>query len=343
MVEFLVCMLGACLVLYSVFGGADFGAGILELFKGNSRKDDQVKLITQAMGPVWEANHMWLIIAVVVMFNGFPRAYADFSILFHVPLTAMLVGIILRGCAFTFRHYDAYQDQWQNIYSLLFAVSSAITPLMMGMMAGACLLGKFQAPGTASYWMTYIAPWLNVFCVSVGVFVCCLFTFLAAVYLNAEAGDEELQEIFKNRAKAANIACILSGALVFFSAEWEGIALLQDFISHPLSFLSIVLATILLIPLWFGVWEHDRSLIRFLAAGQVTLVLLGYFRLMYPNLIRVRSNTEMIDIDFYRTAAGPETLVYLVWALVLGLFLILPALAYLFYVFKSETFFDSKK
>ena len=96
--------LGVSLLLYSLFAGADFGAGILEWFTGKNHRKEQQELITHAMGPVWEANHVWIILAVVILFNGFPRAYSQLSISFHIPLTIMLMGIILRGCAFTFRH-----------------------------------------------------------------------------------------------------------------------------------------------------------------------------------------------------------------------------------------------
>src|SRR3990167_4182924 len=109
--------LGLSLFLYSLLGGADFGAGVLELFLPKDNREKYRNLISKAMGPVWEANHIWLIILIVILFNGFPKAYAEISIYFHIPLTLMLVGIIFRGCAFTFRTYDAVKDNSREIYS----------------------------------------------------------------------------------------------------------------------------------------------------------------------------------------------------------------------------------
>src|SRR4051812_19542613 len=108
--------LGLSLVCYCLFGGADFGAGILEIFflrKGD--RHDRRRVIDRALGPVWEANHIWLILMVVILFMGFPKVYARVSVSLHIPLTAMLMGVIARGCSFTFRHYDAVQGRSQKL------------------------------------------------------------------------------------------------------------------------------------------------------------------------------------------------------------------------------------
>src|ERR671918_2405613 len=113
-VESIAFFLAVSILLYCLLAGADFGAGILEAFLGDRQREEQRQVITHAIGPVWEANHVWLILAVVILFTGFPKAYSALSITFHIPLTLMLVGIILRGCAFTFRHYDAVRDRSQR-------------------------------------------------------------------------------------------------------------------------------------------------------------------------------------------------------------------------------------
>ena len=91
------------LLFYCVFGGADFGAGALEFFVPKNNRKRHEELVNKAMGPVWEANHIWLIILIVILFNAFPQVYTQYSIYFHVPLILMLIGIVFRGCAFTFR------------------------------------------------------------------------------------------------------------------------------------------------------------------------------------------------------------------------------------------------
>src|SRR5258708_33694817 len=107
LINIITIFLGLSLLFYCVFAGADFGAAILECFLGNKEREAQKRVIAGAIGPVWEANHVWLILAVVILFTAFPKAYSALSITYYIPLTFLLVGIIFRGCAFTFAHYDA--------------------------------------------------------------------------------------------------------------------------------------------------------------------------------------------------------------------------------------------
>lgn len=129
MIYVVIAFLWVSIVLYFILGGADFGAGIVELFTFR-RKDKKItkNLMYESIAPIWEANHMWLIIAIVILFVGFPEIYSFASIYLHIPLVLMLVGIIARGTAFTFRHYDAVKDEWQTVYTQIFYYSSLLTP-----------------------------------------------------------------------------------------------------------------------------------------------------------------------------------------------------------------------
>jgi cytochrome d ubiquinol oxidase subunit II len=120
MLYVVMAFLWASILLYVIMGGADFGAGILEFFSTRNSKTKTQKILYEAIGPVWEANHMWLIIAIVILFVGFPSIYTTMSIYMHIPLAIMLIGIIARGTAFTFRHYDAVHDNMQRVYSKIF-------------------------------------------------------------------------------------------------------------------------------------------------------------------------------------------------------------------------------
>ena len=124
-------------LLYLLLGGADFGAGIVELFTSRKNQEQTRRIAYRAIGPVWEANHMWLIIAIVILFVGFPRIYSLMSTNLHIPLLLMLMGITARGTAFVFRNYDAVKDQMQEVYNKIFIYSSFITPLFLGIIAGA--------------------------------------------------------------------------------------------------------------------------------------------------------------------------------------------------------------
>src|SRR6185369_1429317 len=105
--EFLIAVTTlVSLILYALLGGADFGGGLWDLLASGPRAAAQRELVERAIAPVWEANHVWLVLLVVLLFSAFPTAYAAVSVALHVPLALMLVGIVLRGSAFTFRHYD---------------------------------------------------------------------------------------------------------------------------------------------------------------------------------------------------------------------------------------------
>src|SRR5687768_13901431 len=108
-----IAYLWLSILLYLVLGGADFGAGIIELFTSAKNRSKTRNTLYHAIGPIWEANHMWLIIAIVILFVGFPVIYSEMSTYLHIPLVIMLIGIIARGTAFVFRHYDAVKDEMQ--------------------------------------------------------------------------------------------------------------------------------------------------------------------------------------------------------------------------------------
>lgn len=132
------------ILLYFLLGGADFGAGIIELFTSTKNRSRTRKTMYQAIGPVWEANHMWLIIAIVILFVGFPHIYTTMSVYLHIPLLIMLIGIIARGTAFVFRHYDAIKDDMQWLYNRIFRYSSFVTPFFLGIIAGSVISGHID-------------------------------------------------------------------------------------------------------------------------------------------------------------------------------------------------------
>src|SRR6195952_5708790 len=147
--------LWTAILLYLLMGGADFGAGIIELFTGPKNKSKTRKTMYQAIGPIWEANHMWLIIAIVILFVGFPLIYTTMSVHLHIPLAIMLLGIIARGTAFAFRHYDAVIDDMQKLYNKIFVYSSFITPLFLGIIAGSAVSGAIDLKAH-NFWDAYI-------------------------------------------------------------------------------------------------------------------------------------------------------------------------------------------
>jgi cytochrome d ubiquinol oxidase subunit II len=327
-----IAFLGVSLFLYCLLGGADFGAGVLELFLGKSRRQAQRKIIDKAMGPVWEANHMWLILMVVILFMGFPAVYTRVSVNLHIPLTAMLIGIIARGCSFTFRHYDAVKGRSQRAYTAFFVFSSVWTPFCLGVVMGALVPGALD-PDATTYAAAYVDPWLRPFPFALGLFTVCLFTFVAAVYLVGECPDnDELRRSFARKARWASVAAIASGWLVFAGAHADGVPLLAEFLDFGWALAFMTLATACFGVLWVALRRDWIWTARVMVGAQVALILGGWLLVQYPVLVRMPAGS----LTFFNAHAPAATLNQLGGALLVGSVFILPALLWLFLVFKSE-------
>ena len=199
------CMLLA-LVVYVLSGGADFGAGVWSLFARGRHKVAQEKLIADAIGPIWEANHVWLILLIVLMFTAFPRAFAALGTSLHLPLTLMLVGVVMRGSAFVFRHYGEGDGRSHRRWERIFAVASLFTPVLLGMMLGAASSGALELSTTGPAHLPvhgFVAPWTGLFPCLVGLLALTITVFLSAVYLARDAelqGNTVLSDVFRTRA-----------------------------------------------------------------------------------------------------------------------------------------------
>ncbi|MFA4853133.1 MAG: cytochrome d ubiquinol oxidase subunit II, partial [Bacteroidales bacterium] len=216
MTDIIIFVLGIAVLLYVLLGGADFGAGIIEIFTGKKSIDT----ISKAIAPVWEANHIWLILAIVILFTGFPHVFASLTTYLHIPLLIILVGIVFRGTAFTFRYYDAIKDNTHKYYTILFRISSLLTPFFFGVTLGAIILGKIPANVHGTFYEVFISPWLNLFTFATGIFLTLLFGWLASVYLIGEAHNEETYHTFTKTSRIFLILLILSGLGVFIMAEF---------------------------------------------------------------------------------------------------------------------------
>ena len=325
--ELVTIILGISLFFYALLGGADFGAGVLEIFIGNRGNST----ISKAMAPVWEANHIWLIIAVVILFNGFPKVYAVFSTALHIPILALLMGIIFRGAAFTFRHYDAVKDDWQDVYSKIFRYSSLFTIFFLGLILGTMIAGTIP-PAPTTFFDYYLSPWLNPFTISFGIFVCILSTYIAAIFLLGEVETAEGYQMIRRFASRLLIASILAGIGLLASAKYMQLAFFNQFTDHWLSMACLLLATIV-IPLIFY-WINKKAIakLRWLVGFQIALIMAGWLIIQWPDLIAY-SNGESLSI--YNSSSPEITMQVLFWALMVGILIIFPALYYLFRVFKS--------
>ena len=345
----------AALHVYALTGGADFGGGVWDLLARGPRAEAQRRAVHEAIGPIWEANHVWLIVVVVLLFSAFPAAFALLMTLLHVPIAIMLAGIVLRGSAFAFRSYGIQSRATGERWSRVFAITSAVTPLMLGVVLGASISGRLAAdlPEGAGL-APFFEPWLAPFPWVLGGFVLSLFAFLAAVYLCVEvagSGDSPLKngdsplasvatseparpdglsEDFRRRALASGFGCGVFAFAALATARtgapeiWAGIVA-----SHwalPFQILTATAAVGALAALWLRRFRRARLL----AVAQVSLVVWGWGAAQYPWLV-------VPSLRITDAAAEPGVLRPILLVLLAGSVVLLPAFAYLFVIFKGRT------
>jgi cytochrome d ubiquinol oxidase subunit II len=312
------------LVLYALLGGADLGGGIWDLFASGPRKEAQRAAIEHAIGPIWEANHVWLVLVVVVLFTGFPPAFAAISIALFVPLVLLLLGIVLRGAAFTFRTYEREGDRAQARWGLVFSSSSVVAPVLLGVVVGALASGRLRVAAQGQEPFVWFAP----FPLSTGLLAAALFAFVSAAYLAVET-EGALRDDFRRRAIGAGIAVFLCAALAGALSSREAPIVFAGLTRRAWS-LPFHVATGAAAVAAFALLRAGRVRgARAAAVAQVALVVLGWGASQYPYLV-------VPDLTLASASAPRATQVALLWALAGGGVLLFPALYVLFRVFKGE-------
>ncbi|HEY0798518.1 MAG TPA: cytochrome d ubiquinol oxidase subunit II, partial [Candidatus Baltobacteraceae bacterium] len=191
--------------LYAILGGADFGGGVWDLLAFGPRAQAQRDAVTLAIGPVWEANHVWLIYVVVLLFTCFPSAFADLAIGLYFPLMIALVGIVLRGAAFVFRNYAADAEGISSLLGVVFGSASILAPIGFGLAVGALATGRDN--------------WTGPFACCIALFAVALCAQIAAVFLTIDVTDRRLAEDFRARALLATLAVAAIGAVALLTAS----------------------------------------------------------------------------------------------------------------------------
>ncbi len=315
------------LILYALMGGADFGGGMWDLLARGPRAKRQKEAIAEAIGPIWEANHVWLILVIVVLFTAFPPAFSAMMTALNIPITIILIGIILRGSAFIFRKYDRDAERVRRRWSVLFGISSFLTPFFEGITVGALATGQIHVTGGAVT-SGYLAGWLTPFAFACGLFALGLFAFLAATYLTLDTEAEpDLQNDFRRRAIWAELL-LLPLALLAFGTSKNGAPEIFKGLTQWWAPLLLGWTSCLGIAALVALWLRKFAAARIAAIGQVALILAGWSLAQFPHLV-------MPDITISNSAAPELTLRLLIIALGAGAILLLPSLYFLFHIFKG--------
>ena len=307
--------------MYAVFGGADFGAGFWSLVAGGAERGRRPRaLIDWAIGPVWEANHVWLIFVLVVLWTGFPTAFESiFSTLF-IPLSLAAFGIVLRGSGFAFQH-TARRERGRALATTVFGASSVLTPFFLGTVVGAIAGGRVPVGNAAG---DRVSSWLNLLSFVTGALFVATGAYLASVFLVSDArraGTPDLERYFTRRALAA---AVVTGALaivglvalhrdarsVFVGLKSDGLALVL---------ISVVCGIGVLVLLRRGAQRGARVL----AAGAVATVIWGWAVAQHPYILPP-------SLTISDAAAPHETLVVLLIVFGVAVLVVLPSLGLLF-------------
>ena len=269
--------------VYAVLGGADFGAGLWDLLAGDAQRGEAPRaLIDASIGPVWEANHTWLIFDLVILWSAFPVAFASVMSTLFIPLTLAAFGIILRGSGFAFRKYTRRLAA-RRAFGATFAASSVITPFFLGTALGGIASGRVPAGNAAGDPWT---SWLNPTSLLVGVLAVAAGAYVAAVFLVAAARrrhDADLEPYFRRRALALGIVTggLSLAGIVILNADAPALSAGLTGRAVPLVAASIVLGSAGLVMLARGTTRGIRAL----AAAAVTAIIWGWGVAQLPAIL----------------------------------------------------------
>ena len=281
-VDLVAALLWVIVTAYAVTGGADFGGGVWDLFAGGAKRGAVVRgFIERSIGPIWEANHVWLVIVLVVLWTGFPKAFGAIMSTLFVPLSVAVFGIILRGSGFAFRQ-SVRSLGFMRLWGALFALSSLLTPFFFGAAAGAIVTGKVPASGAGDR----ITSWTTSTALTLGFLSIAAFAYLGAVYLAHEARrrDPLLVGYFARRAIVCGlvVGALAGVALYELKTSAPRIATrLTGGPALPLLVVSLVLGG----AVFFGLSIKWTGPLRYLAAGAFAAMLWGWAVAQYPAML----------------------------------------------------------
>jgi cytochrome d ubiquinol oxidase subunit II len=320
--DLVLAVLVIALSAYAVLGGADFGAGFWDLTAGGAERGARMRgLINRSMGPVWEANHVWLIVVLVVMWTCFPRAFGPLMETLYVPLFLAAVGIIFRGTAFAVRGEAATISE-ARIVGATFALSSVLTPFFLGCAIGAVAAGEVPADGDPS---EPFAAWTGSTSIFVGVLAVTVGAYLAAVFLAGDAtraGMADLAAAFRRRALGAALvagALALGGLFVVKSDAPD----LYDGLTSGAGLAAVIASAIVGVVTIVLVWTSRFEIARYTSAVAVGAIVVGWVVAQRPYFLPG-------ELEFQDAAAGDATLIATLVALALALAVIVPSLMWLF-------------
>jgi cytochrome bd ubiquinol oxidase subunit II len=317
------------MIVYAVLGGADFGGGAWNLFSFGKSAQKQRELISDALGPVWEANNVWLIFLAVGLYTAFPLVSSILSIALFIPITLALIGIVMRGAAFAFQSIMGSESTLSKVWGRAFSVASLLTPLALGMTAAAVASGQISVGGHVP--IALIRPWLATpFAWTIGLLAIAICAVVAAIFLTIEAetrGMGDLAEAFRTRAFIAGGVMAVLGLVGFALSPSAAPILWRGMLSHALW--AALLTVLLGIATAIVLFQRRYRLARILMVLETAGVLGTWGLAQLPYIIPP-------DVTVMDAASPPTTLLQFFICALIGLAILIPSLWLLFHVFKGK-------
>jgi cytochrome d ubiquinol oxidase subunit II len=310
------------LTAYAVLGGADFGAGFWDLTAGGAERGGRVRgMVQRSMSPVWEANHVWLIFVLVIVWTAFPVAFGSLTSTLAIPLFLVAVGIIFRGTAFALRGQAATINEARTL-GAVFALSSVLVPFFMGATLGGIASGRVPVGNAAG---DPVSSWLNSTSVLIGVIAVITGAYLAAVYLAGDsrrAGLPDLARAFRARALASGAAAgaVALGGLFVVREDARP---LFDGLTSGGGLVMVILSALAGAATLFLVWTERYGLARVTSAAAVAAITIGWALAQDPYVLPGELTLE-------EAAASDATLSALVISVAVGFLVLVPSLWYLY-------------
>lgn len=316
----------AGVVVYAVFGGADFGSGFWDLTAGGPERGAKVRtLVDHSIGPVWEANHVWLVYVLVFLWTAFPRSFAAIMTTLIVPLALAALGVVLRGAGFAFRKFSATVGQ-ARLFGISFALSSVMTPFFLGAVAGAVASGRVPAEGNGDAWTSWTGP-TSLIGGLLAVLTC---AFLAATFLAADAersGDADLAHLMGRRAFWSGLVTGAVALAAVLPLEADAPTLASGLRGRGLVLvIGSALAGLRAVTL-LRVGRYARA--RITAVLAVAAVVVGWGVGQYPWLL-------VDEVRIADAAGARATLVALLVVVALAAVTVVPSLVYLLWLTQQD-------
>jgi cytochrome bd ubiquinol oxidase subunit II len=316
--------------LYALFGGADYGAGVWDLLAGSGERAKRVRAqIDRSIGPVWEANHVWLIFVLVVLWSAFAEAFSAIMTTLYIPLALAALGIVLRGSGFAFRH--ALPGPLERPASRVFGLASVLTPFFMGTVVGAIAAGQVPAEGDGDP----TGSWIGFPPLTTGVLFVVVAVYTAAVFLvrdSGAAGEQELRQYFERRALTAALLAGAAAVVGVIALRADGRYVYDGLTSWPGIGLVVLSGVCGLVAL--GLLASGRNYgLRAAAVGAGTAVIWGYFAAVFPYILPT-------SLTISEAAGASATLTAMIVIFGAAVVVVIPSLA-LLYVLSQRQALDA--